>query len=445
MVNGPLFRNVLVYTVPVILTGILQLLFNAADLVVVGRYCGSVCVAAVGSTGAIINLVINLFIGLSVGVGVTVATALGAGDGRKVHEAIHTAMPVGLIGGVFLAALGVMISRRLLIWMDTPADVLDLATTYMEIYFCGMPASLVYNYGAAVMRADGDTRRPLTYLTVSGILNVALNLLFVTVLGRNVDGVAYATVASQYLSAVLVVAALIIRRDVCRFEPGKMKIRRSSLLQIVRIGLPAGIQGSLFSISNVMIQSSINSFGSVAMSGNSAASNIAGFIYTSQNAFSQTALNFTGQNAGAGRLDNIPKIRKYCTAYVIGVGLFLGIVVNIFAKPLLSIYLTDSPEAIGYGEVKLLYLCLPYFLCGMQEIMTGMIRGLGSSMLPMIVCIGGICGYRIIWIATVFKIERFHTLEMLYITYPISWIITYIALLICYRIVYRRRLENNDY
>lgn len=438
MVNGSLFRNIWIYTVPVILTGILQLLFNAADLVVVGRFCGSVCVAAVGATGAIINLIVNLFIGLSVGVGVTVATAIGAKDGEKVSQAIHTAMPVGLVGGLFLAALGLFITYPLLRLMGTPEDVIDLASTYMKIYFCGMPGSLMYNYGAAVLRADGDTRRPLTYLTIAGVLNVLLNLFFVIVMKRNVDGVAFATIASQYTSAVLVIAALMKRTDACRFEPANMKIHAEPLKNIIRIGIPAGIQGSLFSISNVIIQSSVNSFGSVVMAGNSASSNIGGFIYTAQNSFSQTALNFTGQNMGAGKPERVKEITRYCLLDVAVVGFSLGVIANIFGSSLMKIYVTDSPEAIEVGVVRLLYVCLPYFLCGMQEVMTGIIRGLGHSLAPMVVCICGACGFRVAWIFTIFRMEAFHTLKVLYISYPISWILVLGTLMLCYHYFYKR-------
>ncbi|MCQ2566494.1 MAG: MATE family efflux transporter [Clostridia bacterium] len=442
MVNGPLFKNIWIYTVPVIMTGILQLLFNAADLVVVGRFCGSVCVAAVGATGAIINLVVNLFIGLSVGVGVTVATALGAKDDAKVSESIHTAMPVGLIGGIVLAVLGLFITYPLLSLMETPEDVIDLSATYMKIYFCGMPGSLLYNYGAAVLRADGDTKRPLTYLTIAGVVNVLLNLFFVIVIGFDVAGVALATIISQLVSATLVLLALARRKDSCRFEPVKMRIKKDPLVNIVRIGLPAGIQGSLFSISNVIIQSSVNSFGSAVMAGNSAASNIGGFIYTAQNSFSQTALNFTGQNMGAGNMDRVRRITRFCLIDVIIVGLAFGIAANIFARELLGIYLTDSPASVEIGVVKMLYVCLPYFICGMQEVMTGIIRGLGHSLTPMVVCICGACGFRVAWIFAVFNREQFHSLKVLYSSYPISWILVFATLWICYRSIYNKKLEK---
>ncbi|MCQ2566495.1 MAG: MATE family efflux transporter [Clostridia bacterium] len=443
MINGPLFRNIWIYTVPVILTGILQLLFNAADLVVVGRFCGSVCVAAVGATGAIINLVVNLFIGLSVGVGVTVATAIGAGDDAKVHEAIHTAIPVGLIGGAVLAVLGLYITYPLLSLMETPGDVIDLSATYMKIYFCGMPGSLLYNYGAAVLRADGDTRRPLTYLTIAGVLNVLFNLFFVLVLGRNVDGVAFATIASQYTSAILVMVSLMKRKDACRFEPAKMRIKKEPFVNIVRIGLPAGIQGSMFSISNVIIQSSVNSFGSVIMAGNAAAANIEGFVWQSMNSFNQAALNFTGQNCGAGRLDQVPKIRRYCLIDVVLIGEGLGIPVYLAAPKLLSIYITDSPESIKYGMIRMAFLCLIYALNGLHDVSTGILRGLGASFVPMVVTVFGICVFRVIWIFTIFRLPQFHTLPMLYVTYPISWIITFAMLTVCYRSVMKKKLNQN--
>ena len=442
MINGPLFKSLWIYTVPVILTGVLQLLFNAADLVVVGRFCGSVSVAAVGATGAIINLVVNLFIGLSVGVGVTVAVALGAKDDAMTQDAIHTAMPVGFAGGVALAILGLFITYPLLRLMDTPSDVIDLAATYMKIYFCGMPGSLLYNYGAAVLRADGDTRRPLIFLTSAGVINVILNLIFVIYFDLDVAGVALATIISQLISAVLVLLALTRRTDACRFELRKMRIHKKPLAEIVRIGLPAGLQSSMFSISNVIIQSSVNSFGSVVMAGNAAASNIEGFIFTSMNAFNQAALNFVGQNCGAGRLDRIPKIRRYCLLNAFAVGEIMGIPTYLAATKLLSIYITDSPEAIRYGIIRMSFICILYGLNGLHDVSTGVIRGLGASFSPMVVTVFGICVFRIIWIFTIFRMERFHTLNMLFITYPISWILTFVLLTICYYRVYKKKLSR---
>ena len=284
MVNGPLFGNIIRYAIPLMLTGVLQLLFNAADLVVVGRYCGRLSIAAVGATGAIINLIINLFIGLSVGVGVTVAVSLGAQDDDRCSRAVHTAMPVAVIGGAVLTVVGVLISRTLLAWMQTPDDVIGLSALYMRIYFCGMIPSLVFNYGAAILRAAGDTKHPLYYLVTAGIINVILNLFFVIVLKRNVDGVALATILSQCVSAFLIVRFLMRTEGAYKLVFRRMHIYGMELKQIVKIGLPAGIQSSMFSISNVIIQSSINSFGSIAMAGNSAAANIEGFTFIAMNA-----------------------------------------------------------------------------------------------------------------------------------------------------------------
>jgi len=439
MVNGPLFGNIIRYAIPLMLTGVLQLLFNAADLVVVGRYCGRLSIAAVGATGAIINLIINLFIGLSVGVGVTVAVSLGAQDDDRCSRAVHTAMPVAVIGGAVLTVVGVLISRTLLSWMQTPDDVIGLSALYMRIYFCGMIPSLVFNYGAAILRAAGDTKHPLYYLVTAGIINVVLNLFFVIVLKRNVDGVALATILSQCVSAFLIVRFLLRTEGAYKLVFRKMHIYGSELKQIVKIGLPAGIQSSMFSISNVIIQSSINSFGSVAMAGNSAAANIEGFTFIAMNAIHQTGMNFVGQNVGAQRLDRARRVTKDVMFDVFVTGLVLGGLSYLFSHQLLSIYIPGDASAIAYGRLRMKYLCLPYFLDGMMDVMTGVLRGLGSSLLPMIITVFNICVFRVVWIYTIWQIPRFHNLDMLYITYPISWILTLSLLLICYFITMRRK------
>ena len=439
MVNGPLFGNIIRYAIPLMLTGVLQLLFNAADLVVVGRYCGRLSIAAVGATGAIINLIINLFIGLSVGVGVTVAVSLGAQDDDRCSRAVHTAMPVAVIGGAVLTVVGVLISRTLLSWMQTPDDVIGLSALYMRIYFCGMIPSLVFNYGAAILRAAGDTKHPLYYLVTAGIINVVLNLFFVIVLKRNVDGVALATILSQCVSAFLIVRFLLRTEGAYKLVFRKMHIYGSELKQIVKIGLPAGIQSSMFSISNVIIQSSINSFGSVAMAGNSAAANIEGFTFIAMNAIHQTGMNFVGQNVGAQRLDRARRVTKDVMFDVFVTGLVLGGFSYLFSHQLLSIYIPGDASAIAYGRLRMKYLCLPYFLDGMMDVMTGVLRGLGSSLLPMIITVFNICVFRVVWIYTIWQVPRFHNLDMLYITYPISWILTLSLLLICYFITMRRK------
>lgn len=437
LTEGPLLKRIIIYTIPIIFTGVLQLLFNAADLVVVGRCCGSISVGAVGATGPVINLLVNLFIGFSVGAGVSAAHGIGAGKHSDVRKVVSTAIPLAAICGVILTAAGVAGAKLILKRMGTPDDALNLSTTYMRIYFCGITASMLYNFGSAILRAAGDTRSPLVYLTAAGIVNVLLNLFFVIVLNMDVAGVALATVISQVLSAALIIRALMLRKDSCRFDPRHMKIYKRQLFRILQIGFPAGIQGSLFSISNVIIQSSINSFGSIAMSGNAAAGNIEGFVYTSMNSVSQTALNFTGQNHGAGKYDRIRKIMLICLGLVVCVGLSLGLTAFTFGKHLLSIYISDSAEAIKYGLIRIMYICIPYFLCGLMDVATGMLRGIGSSLPPMIITVSGVCGFRILWIYKVFSIAKYHSLETLYISYTISWLATFLIELLVFIILLR--------
>ena len=443
LTEGPLLSKIVYYSIPIILTGILQLLFNAADLVVVGRFCGSISVAAVGACGAVINLLVNLFIGLSVGAGVTVAHGIGAGRDEDVKRTVHTAIPVAFICGVVLTVIGVAGAGQILAFMGTPEDVLRLSAVYMRLYFCGITANTLYNFGAAILRAAGDTKSPLAYLTAAGILNVVLNLIFVIAFKMDVAGVGLATSLSQCLSALLIIRALVRREDSCRLIFSQMHIYKRQLLRIFQIGFPAGIQGALFSISNVLIQSSVNSFGSVVMSGNAAAQNIEGFVYTSMNSISQTALNFTGQNHGAGKYDRIKKIMLICLGLVSGTGIVLGAAAWIGAKPLLSIYITDSQEAIKYGVIRMSCICLPYFLCGIMDVATGLLRGIGYSVMPMIVTVAGVCVFRIVWIYTVFRIPQFHTLESLYLSYAISWTMTFTIEIVCFNILLKKMSRNN--
>ena len=444
MIDGPLFSGIVMYTIPIILTSVLQLLFNAADLVIVGRFCGSVSVAAVGATGAITNLIVNLFIGLSVGTGVTVAHALGSREDEAVHRAVHTAMPTALIGGLLLTFVGVLLSEPLLRLMETPETVLPLSTIYMQIYFGGMVFNMVYNFCASILRAAGDTKSPLIYLTLAGVVNVVLNVIFVTVLHMNVAGVALATTISQALSAVLVVIALMRRTDACHLDLKKMRIYAPQFMKMVSIGIPAGIQGSLFSISNVLIQSSVNSFGDIFMSGNAAAGNIEGFAYVSINAFSQTAVNYVGQNVGARQYKRVGRIVGICLACVVVVGLTVGIIGYSLGEQLLSIYITDSPEAIAYGMIRLSYICLPYFLCGLMDVSTGALRGMGASIAPMVISVLGVCGLRVAWIYTVFQIPQFHTPQCLYLSYIVSWSATFLIQIIAFIRIYRRHLAIYD-
>ncbi len=442
MTEGPLLKNIISYTVPIILTSLLQLFFNAADLIVVGRFCGSVSVAAVGATGAITNLIVNLFIGLSVGAGVTVAHAIGSREDDAVHQTVHTAIPTALLSGVVLTVIGVSFSETFLKWMGTPDNVRELSAVYMRIYFGGIVFMLVYNFAASILRAAGDTKSPLIFLSIAGVVNVVLNLIFVTVFHMNVAGVALATTASQAVSAVLVVMALMKRTDACRLDLRALRFYRLPLIKMVRIGLPAGIQGSLFSISNVIIQSSVNSFGDVFMSGNAAAGNIEGFVYVCLNAFHQTAVNFVGQNAGAHKLDRVKKTLFCCLGCVSIVGIVMGSLGYSFGETLLGIYITDSPEAIGYGMVRLSFICLPYFLCGLMDVTTGALRGLGESIGPMLISVLGVCGMRIVWIYTVFAQPQFHTPECLYLSYIISWTLTFAIQFVFFLFVFEKHKKR---
>lgn len=442
MTQGSLLPSIIQYTIPIILTSVMQLLFNAADLVVVGRYCGSVSVAAVGATGSITNLIVNLFIGLSVGAGVSVAHALGSRENETVQRTIHTALPLAVISGLVLTIAGILLAEKLLIMMDTPKNVLPLSTIYMQIYFGGMTFNMVYNFCASILRAAGDTKSPFVLLTIAGVLNVVLNLFFVIVLHMNVAGVALATAISQAVSAVLVVFTLMRRMDACRLRPNKLRIYKAPLLKILRIGLPSGLQSSLFAISNVLIQSSLNSFGDIAMSGCAAAANIEGFVYVTQNAFHQTTVNFVGQNCGARQYKRVFKTVWLCVICVAVAGLAIGALAYGFAPSLLSVYITDSQAAIVYGVKRMAYVCLPYFLCGMMEVSTGALRGMGASLVPMLISVIGVCGFRIGWIMTVFQIPEYHTLESLYFSYPLSWTVTFLVQFAAFVFVFRKRVKR---
>lgn len=440
LTEGPMLSGIISYTIPIILTGLIQLLFNAADLIVVGRYRGSIAVAAVSATGAITNLIVNLFIGLSVGAGVSVAHGLGGKQDDDVHRTIHTAIPTAFIGGIILTVIGVLFADDLLLLMQTPKDVLPFAAKYMKIYFCGMTFMLLYNFAASILRAAGDTKSPLLFLSIAGVVNVVLNLFFVVEMEMHVDGVALATTISQAISAILVLIALMCRKDACKLSIKKLRFYKTQLLKIIRIGLPAGLQGSLFSISNVFIQSSFNSFNdSVLMSGNGAASNIEGFVYVIMNSLHQTAVNYIGQNVGANKYDRVKKSYYICMICVVVAGMTAGGLVYAFGETLLGIYITDSQQAIQYGLTRFSIVCTTYFLCGMMDVSTGALRGLGSSFTPMLISVLGVCGLRILWIYTIFRIPQFHTPESLYISYPVSWIITVAAQITAFLILYRKK------
>lgn len=443
LTEGPILSGIITYTIPIILTGLLQLLFNAADLVVVGRYRGSIAVAAVSATGAITNLIVNLFIGLSVGAGVGVAHGLGGKQNDEVHRTVHTAIPTAFIGGIILTIIGVVFADDFLLMMNTPWDVLPYATKYMKIYFCGMTFMLLYNFAASILRAAGDTKTPLLFLSIAGVVNVLLNLFFVIKLEMHVEGVALATIISQAVSAILVLIALMCRKDACKLSIKKLRFYKPQLLKIIRIGMPAGLQGSLFSISNVFIMSSFNSFNnSVLISGNGAASNIEGFVYVIMNSLHQTAVNYIGQNVGAGKFDRVKKIYWICMICVAVAGMTAGGLVIGFGEQLLNIYITDSQQAIQYGLTRFSIVCATYFLCGIMDVSTGSLRGLGSSFIPMLISVLGVCGLRILWIYTIFRIPQFHTPESLYWSYPVSWLVTVAAQMTAFMIVYRKKSKQ---
>lgn len=436
MCNGPILKKLLIFALPLMLSGILQLLFNAADIVAVGKFTGSHALAAVGSTSALINLFVNVFIGFSIGTNVLVAQYFGARDEKNVQETVHTSILLGIVGGFILIVSGIIFAKPMLEWMDTPDNVLEHAVLYMRIYFIGMPAMLIYNFGAAILRAIGDTKRPLYYLLSAGVINVVLNLFFVIVLNMGVAGVAAATVASQVVSAILIVRCLIQSEGIYRLDLHKLKFHKKKLIRIVQIGLPAGLQGAVFSLSNVLIQSSVNSFGSVAMAGNTAAGNIEGFVYTSMNAIYQTALSFTSQNVGGGRQDRIPKIIFQCMAIVIVIGAVMGNLAYQCGPFLLGIYSSD-PEVIQFGMSRMQIICQWYFLCGIMDVAVGILRGLGYSVMPMLVSLTGACGLRVLWIFTVFVWK--HSLFVLYLSYPITWIVTFTVHLICILVIWKRK------
>jgi len=444
MTHGPLIGKLLLYTFPLMLSGILQLLFNAADVIVVGRFSGGDALAAVGATNSLINLIVNLFMGLAVGVSVNVAHAWGAKREDIVEKTVHTAILTALICGTFVMLVGVFGCRTFLTWMGTPDNIIDLSTLYMRIYFLGIPASMVYNFGAAVLRSIGDTRRPLYFLIIAGIVNVCLNLVMVIGFQMSVAGVAIATIVSQIISAVLVLIFLSRQDNCCRLSLKNLRIHKERLFAIIRIGVPSGIQSSLFAISNVLIQSSINSFGSVAMEGNTAAGNLEGFVYIAMNSFYHTTLTFIGQNIGAKQYKRIPRILISCLILVFILGLILGALLNIFNVELLSIYTSgDSPEMIQYGVNRLRIIASTYFLCGLMEVFTGALRGMGTSLTPMLMSVFGVCCMRVAWIYTAFAYSR--TLTTLYFSYPISWLVTILLELVAFFFVYRNFLKKHSH
>ncbi len=435
MVNGPLFGKIIIYALPLMISGILQLTFNAVDLIIIGQYEGGNALAAVGSTSSLINLMINLFIGLSAGANVLVARFYGGRQEKALKEAVHTSVAISIIAGILLIFVGFFCARPILAMMETPIEIIDDAVLYVQIYFAGMPVIMLYNFGSAILRAVGDTRRPLYYLSISGVLNVGLNILFVRYMHIGVAGVALGTVLSQVVSTALVIRALTMTDGPYKLHLKEIKITGDKLAKMLQIGLPAGIQSCLFSFSNVLIQSSVNSFGAVVVAGNTASSNIEGLVYTGMNSIYQTALSFVGQNYGAGKLKRIKKISAICIGLVIVIGIVLGYTAIFFGKPLLTLYGTSGQE-IEYGLLRLEIICSMYFLCGIMDVLVGLLRGMGYAVMPMIVSLSGACLLRIIWIMTIFN--QFRTLQILYISYPVTWTITAAVHLICLLYVFKK-------
>ena len=426
MTSGPILKKVIMFILPLMASGILQLLFNAADVIVVGKFAGSLSLAAVGSTGSLVNLIVNVFIGTATAANVLVSRYYGSQDRYQLSRCVHCAIGLSGVMGIMVCLIGFFFSTPLLRLMNTDPEVLPLASLYLKIYFLGTPATLVYNFGAAILRAVGDTERPLRFLIVSGIINVVLNLILVVVFHLDVAGVAIATAVSQYVSAVLVVRCLIHTDGVYKLDVRNIRLHGDVVLQLLQIGIPAGLNGSVFSIANVLIQSSINSFGYVTMAANSAAANIDGFVYIAANSVSHAALSFTSQNYGAKQYQRIKRIIFTCLGVVLLIGITVGSLAYLFGPQLLSFYVSaadpDRDAIIATGMVRLKIVCLTYALCGIMDMLTGTLRGLGKSWTPMIISALGACAFRVVWIYTIFA--SFRSLEVLYLSYPISWLIT---------------------
>lgn len=429
--NGPIAGKMLKFALPLMFSSILQLLFNAADIIVVGKFAGDECVAAVGSTTSLINLIVNLFIGLSVGANVMVANYFGARKLRDLSETIHTAIAVSFISGILLAVIGFFFAPEILKLMNTPDDVIDLATVYIKTYFMGTPFMMLYNFSAAILRAVGDTRRPLWFLTIAGVINVLLNLVFVIVFHWSVFGVAFATIISQTVSALLVVRCLMKEETELKLSISKLHIYKDKLLRMLQIGIPSGIQGMMFSISNVVIQSSINTFDTAVVAGSAASTSVEGFAFTSINAFHQSAVSFAGQNKGAGKYNRINKILYTAWGFALITAVLYALGFILFDYQLIDLYV-EGADVIKAGVERLNIIAWSYLICGFMDVTVGVIRGLGYSLMPTIVSLLGVCGIRILWVSTIFNMEQFHFVETIYYSYPISWAITFFAHFMCY-------------
>ena len=440
LTSGPMLQKIILFSLPLAASSILQLLFNAADVVVVGRFAGSTALAAVGSNGSLINLLVNLFVGLSLGANVVAARCFGAQDEKGVQDTVHTAVTLGLVSGVLLAVVGFCTARGLLELMSCPEDVIGLSTLYLKIYFIGMPMTMLYNFSSALLRAVGDTKRPLYCLAAAGIINVVLNLVFVIGFSMSVAGVALATIISQTVSACMVTRMLMKEEGALHLDLHHLGFHMGALKQILLIGLPAGLQSTVFSLSNVVIQSAINSFGSTVVAGSSASANLEGFVYTAMNAFSQAAVTFTSQNMGARKYQNLNRVVLNCLLCAIVTGVVLGGGAVLAGTRLLHFYSSDA-AVIAAGYERLRVICGTYLLCGIMDTLASSLRGLGYSVLPMVVSLVGSCLLRLVWIATIFQLNR--TPFMLYISYPISWVLTAAVHLACLLVV-RHKMKSKE-
>ena len=450
MLEGPLSKNILLYALPVVLSGALQMIYNAADMIVVARWAGGTALAAVGSNTALINLITNFFIGLSVGANIIVGRCYGAKAKDELHKVVHTAMATSVISGLFATLIGLIVARKALILMSAPPEVLDLATLYLRIYFLGMPFVTIYNFGAALLRSIGDSKRPLYVLAVSGVINVALNLVFVIVFNLSVMGVALATVISMIYSAIMVVYYLMKTDDIYKYQIKKTKIYLNSLKEMLLLGFPASIQSCTFSLSNIVIQSTINSFGAAVVSGVAAATTIENLVFVAMDGFYHTCLAFTAQNYGAKNFVRIRKVYKRCLLFVVIAGLSIGLMTIVFSKELLSLFTATASidvtvlpaDIIRYGQIKMNIMGVSFFIAGLMNVTVASLRGLGISWTPMLVSILGVCGIRILWIFTFFNWIG-GSLQDLYYSYPISWFMTFAAHFICL-MIYRRKKENAE-
>lgn len=441
MTNGPFLKKILIFALPLMATGFLQLLYNSADTAIVGKFAGSQALAAVGSTGSLINLIINVFIGLSMGSGVIVARHIGANDEKRVSKSVHTAMLLGLLSGIIVGIIGFFFSGTFLKLMHVEEGVLELSTLYLKIYFLGAPGSLVYNFGASLLRASGDTKRPLYILSASGIVNVILNLILVIPFKMSVAGVAIATITSQYMTAIIVVILLFRTGSMLKLDVRKLRFDKVELKNIIRIGVPAGLQSSLFSISNVIIQSAVNSFGAVAMAGIAAGSQFDGYIFVCTNAVAQTTMTFTSQNIGAAKYKNINKVYRYCFIVATIISVVLSAIGYFFRDEIVWIF-AKEPEVIALGAERLALVIPFYIFCSLQDVCAGQIRGMGKSIEPMILSLFGTCVVRLAWIFLILPPDR--SLMDIYWAYPISWFATFAMLNIMYFIAIRKLLKKQD-